>query len=193
MIAVGTVLVTLPPVSFAGSNRPQAGQNPSDPAATSPPGDPAAPAPRRDDRLPLRSPDPVLVGAPPWLGAGSAGALAAVVAADLAVAVLYVVVGRLSHDEGIGAGGLLHTGWPFLAGLLGGYVGVALTRWPPMCLRAGLVVSIKMVIIGLVLRYGVARDDVPLSYAVVTAVVLIGLTSAWRAVAARGRRREATD
>lgn len=184
MIALGTFLVTLPHVSLAGSNRPQAGQNSADPSG------PAA-APRRDDRLPLRSPDPVLVAAPPWFGAGSPGALAAVIAADLLVVAVYVVVGRVSHDESLGLAGLVRTGWPFLIGLVGGYVGIALTRWPAMSLRAGLVASVKMVIIGLVLRYGVARDAVPLSYALVTAVVLIGLTLGWRAVAGRALGRRA--
>jgi hypothetical protein len=174
VIAVGTFLATLPHVSLAGSNQPQAGQNPIDPTA--------------GDRLPLRSADPATAGPRAWLGAGGPGSLAAVVGADFVVVALYVTVGRLSHDEGLSAGGLLHTGWPFLVGLAGGYVGVLLSRWPALALRAGAVVSVKTVIIGLVLRYGVARDGTPLPYVIVTAVVLIGLTLAWRAVVLRTRR-----
>ena len=147
----------------------------------------------RDGRSPLRSSDPMMPIRQPWLGAGSAGGLAAVVAADFLVVAFYVLVGRLSHDESVSASGLLHTGWPFLVGLVGGYIGVALTRWPVLTLRAGLVNSVKTVVIGLVLRYGVARDGTPPSYVLVTVVVLIGLMLAWRAVATRAISRDAAE
>jgi hypothetical protein len=72
---------------------------------------------------------------------------------------------------------------------VGGYVGVALTRWPALGVRSGLVVSVKTTILGLALRYGVAGDDTPFPYIVVTAVVLIALMLGWRLVARAAFRR----
>lgn len=118
--------------------------------------------------------------------------VAACVGADLAAVVLFVVVGRLSHEEGLGAAGLLRTGWPFVVGLVGGYIGVALTRWPALSLRGGTVIAVKTVLIGLVLRYGVVRDGTPFSFVVVTALVLTVLLLGWRLLAISALRRSTT-
>jgi hypothetical protein len=116
--------------------------------------------------------------------------IAASSAADLAAVAIYVLVGRLSHDESVSAAGLLSTGWPFLIGIVGGYIGIALTRWPTLSLRGGAVITVKTFVIGLVLRYGVAEDATPFSFVVVTIVVLAVLMLGWRIVTLAVLRRE---
>jgi hypothetical protein len=111
------------------------------------------------------------------------------VLADLIAVALFVTVGRLSHDESLTVGGLVRTGWPFLVGLIGGYIGIALTRWPVLSLRGGAVIAVKTCVIGLVLRYGVARDGAPFSFVVVTFLVLTALIVGWRLVALGVLRR----
>jgi hypothetical protein len=66
--------------------------------------------------------------------------------------------------------------------VIGGYIGIALTRWPALSLRGGAVIAVKTIIIGLVLRYGVAHDETPFSFVVVTTLVLGGLILGWRLV-----------
>jgi hypothetical protein len=109
--------------------------------------------------------------------------------ADLVAVAFFVVVGRLSHDETLSASGLVRTGWPFVVGVVGGYIGIALTRWPTLSLRGGTVIAVKTFVIGLVLRYGVARDGTPFSFVVVTMVILTVLILGWRLLALALLRR----
>jgi hypothetical protein len=110
--------------------------------------------------------------------------IAGSVVADVVAVLIYVTVGRSSHDESLGLSGLFDTAWPFLVGIVGGYIGIALTRWPTLSLRGGLVITVKTLVIGLVLRYGVAKDGTEFSFVVVTIVVLSVLMLGWRLVAA---------
>ena len=111
------------------------------------------------------------------------------VLADLAAVAVFVVVGRLSHDESLSASGLVRTGWPFVVGVVGGYIGIVLTRWPALSLRGGTVIAVKTLVIGLVLRYGVANDGTPFSFVVVTILVLTTLMLGWRLVTLAVLRR----
>jgi peptidoglycan/LPS O-acetylase OafA/YrhL len=123
---------------------------------------------------------------------GSGPALLGSVVADLAALAVYVGVAQGSHDEALAANGALGTVWPFLIGVAGGYIGALMTRWPALSLRGGAVVTVKCLIIGLVLRYGVQRDPTPFSFIVVTVLVLAALMIGWRlaglAVLNRSRR-----
>jgi peptidoglycan/LPS O-acetylase OafA/YrhL len=106
------------------------------------------------------------------------------VVADLVAVMIYVTVGRSSHDESLAVSGLFDTAWPFLIGIVGGYIGIALTRWPALSLRGGAVITVKTLVIGLVLRYGVAKDGTEFSFVVVTVLVLSVLMLGWRLIAA---------
>lgn len=108
--------------------------------------------------------------------------IAGSVVADLLAVMIYVSVGRSSHDESLAVSGLFATAWPFLIGIVGGYIGIALTRWPALSLRGGTVITVKTLIIGLVLRYGVAKDGTEFSFVVVTVVVLGVLMLGWRLI-----------
>jgi peptidoglycan/LPS O-acetylase OafA/YrhL len=109
--------------------------------------------------------------------------------ADLAAVAIYVGIGHGSHDEALAAVVPLATAWPFVIGVAGGYIGTVMTRWPALSLRGGAVVTVKCLIIGLVLRYGVQREGTPFSFIAVTVLVLTALMIGWRlAVLAWSRR-----
>ena len=104
---------------------------------------------------------------------------------DLLVVLVFAGAGRIAHDESFTPAGLWTTAWPLLIGLAGGYLGVLLTRWPPASLRGGAMVAGKTLVLGLVVRYGIQRHGMPLTFVIVAVVVLGGLMFGWRLLAAR--------
>lgn len=115
---------------------------------------------------------------------------AATVGIDLLAVIVFVLIGRASHGEGIL--GLLVTLWPFAVGLLVGHV-LALVlgqRETRSVHWAGVVVWVSTVVVGMVLR-AVSGQGVQLSFVIVTVLVLAALLLGWRFVAwliARRRR-----
>ena len=65
----------------------------------------------------------------------------AAVAADLLAVIVFVLLGRRSHDEGSAVAGTVATAWPFVAGAVAGEVLVAAARRPPDSFVAGAVVA----------------------------------------------------
>lgn len=116
---------------------------------------------------------------------------AATVGIDLLAVIVFVLIGRASHGEGIL--GLLVTLWPFAVGLLVGHVlALVLGQRETRSVRwAGVVVWVSTVVVGMVLR-AVSGQGVQLSFVIVTVLVLAALLLGWRFVAwliARRRRR----
>jgi len=115
---------------------------------------------------------------------------AATVGIDLLAVIVFVLIGRASHGEGIL--GLLVTLWPFAVGLLVGHVlALVLGQRETRSVRwAGVVVWVSTVVVGMVLR-AVSGQGVQLSFVIVTVLVLGALLLGWRFVAwliARRRR-----
>ncbi|CAH0271140.1 DUF3054 domain-containing protein [Plantibacter sp. VKM Ac-2885] len=115
---------------------------------------------------------------------------AATVGIDLLAVIVFVLIGRASHGEGIL--GLLVTLWPFAVGLLVGHVlALVLGQRETRSVRwAGVVVWVSTVVVGMVLR-AVSGQGVQLSFVIVTVLVLAALLLGWRFVAwliARRRR-----
>ena len=109
---------------------------------------------------------------------------------DLLAVIVFVLIGRASHGEGIL--GLLVTLWPFAVGLLVGHVlALVLGQRETRSVRwAGVVVWVSTVVVGMVLR-AVSGQGVQLSFVIVTVLVLAALLLGWRFVAwliARRRR-----
>lgn len=103
------------------------------------------------------------------------------VVGDLVAVIVFVIIGRASHGEGIL--GLLNTLWPFAAGLIIGHV-LALVlgqretrsnRW------VGVIVWVSTVVVGMVLR-AVSGQGVQLSFVIVTVLVLGAFLLGWRFV-----------
>ena len=110
---------------------------------------------------------------------------------DAAMLLLFVVIGRASHGEGLW--GVLDTWWPFLTGLVVAWLVLMARRTPLRILWTGVGVWLITVVVGLLLRM-VSGQGVQLSFVIVTFLVLGVFLLGWRAIALlvqRQRRRGA--
>lgn len=116
---------------------------------------------------------------------------------DLLVVLVFAAAGRASHDLGGDVLGVLATAWPFLVGLVAGWVAVlrqgARRRGPKAGARHlwwldGLVVAVTTLVVGLLLR-SVTGGGTALPFVLVATGVLVGGLVGWRAVAALLARR----
>jgi FtsH-binding integral membrane protein len=110
-------------------------------------------------------------------------ALAVAALADLVCVLVFVTIGRSSHEEGITLTGLLTTGWPFWLGVAGGYAGVVAFRLAPASPPGAAMVLIKTLVIGMILRNVVQHDGTPFSFVVVATVFLALTLAGWRTAA----------
>jgi peptidoglycan/LPS O-acetylase OafA/YrhL len=124
--------------------------------------------------------------------AESAGGRSVVLAAvlDLVLVLVFVGIGRRSHDEGEAILGFLTTAWPFVAGAALGWLVVRAWRRPFRVVPTGVVVWVAAVVGGMLLRL-VSGQGVQLSFVIVTAVVLGVFLVGWRGIAALVRRMRA--
>ena len=105
-------------------------------------------------------------------------------AADVAVVLVFVAIGRRSHGESNDASGFLATLWPFLAGLA---AGAAVTRLyasdgAALSWRRAVPAWLVTVAVGLALRIGVVGHEFKLSFAIVATAFLGLFLLGWRAV-----------
>ena len=117
-----------------------------------------------------------------WLGA---------LALDAVLVVAFVVIGRTSHDEGSYLAGTASTAWPFLAALVLGWLAVRGWRRPRAVWPTGVLVLAVTVVGAMALRTWIG-SGAPLSFVVVTTVVLGVFLLGWRGVAAVVARRRGT-
>ena len=102
-------------------------------------------------------------------------------AADLAVLVVFVALGRRSHDEGSGIEGFLRVWWPFAVGLV--VATIASGTWrAPLEWRRAIVAWLVTVALGMVLRIAVQGRDFKPSFVIVTTVFVGAGMLGWRAV-----------
>ena len=111
-------------------------------------------------------------------------------AVDLLAVVVFASIGRRSHAEGLTAGGVVATAWPFAAGTLVGWAAVRGWRAPTSVVATGVPVWLATVAVGMVLRR-VTGAGTAVSFVIVATVVLAVLLLGWRAVAARRWSRPA--
>ncbi|HYJ74646.1 MAG TPA: DUF3054 domain-containing protein [Kineosporiaceae bacterium] len=116
----------------------------------------------------------------------------AALAADLLAVVVFVLLGRRSHDEGSAVAGTVATAWPFVTGALVGEGGVVLTGRRPDSLAAGAVVTAGAVVVGMGLRR-LAGGGTPVSFVVVATTFLAVFLLGWRLAARLVSRRRADD
>jgi hypothetical protein len=111
---------------------------------------------------------------------------------DLAAVVLFVALGRRSHDAGTGVAAVVEVAAPFLLALVAGWAAVQAWR-RPADLRVGLVVWAVTVGLGMILRSLLFDRGTAGSFVLVAAAVLALFLLGWRLVAgALLRRRPAT-
>ena len=118
----------------------------------------------------------------PWIAA----------AADLAVVVLFVLIGRRSHHEDAGLAGFLRVWWPFAVALGLAWSVTGLTRAPLAWGRAA-AAWLLTVGIGMTLRIVVEGRSLSVAFTIVTLVFVgVGMLG-WRAGVRVVRARRPAD
>jgi hypothetical protein len=108
---------------------------------------------------------------------------------DLVLVLVFVLIGRASHDEAFSLGGTLETLWPFLVGLAIGYLVSRAWRHPFAIVWTGIAIWATTVIGGMLLRW-VSGQGVAPSFVIVATIVLGVFLIGWRGVAALVTRAE---
>ena len=112
---------------------------------------------------------------------GTASVLVALVV-DAALVVVFAVVGRSSHAEGLDVAGVWGTAWPFLAGLGVGWLAARAWRHPLAVWPTGVIVWATTLVVGMLLRL-VTGQGTAVAFIVVAAFTLAVLLLGWRAIA----------
>jgi len=121
---------------------------------------------------------------------GTASAVGAL-ALDAALVLVFAIIGRSSHAEGLDVVGVWGTAWPFLAGLAVGWGLARAWRHPLAPWPTGVIVWAATLVVGMLLR--VASDQgVQVAFVVVAALTLAILLVGWRGIAALIARRSGT-
>ncbi|AYG02102.1 DUF3054 domain-containing protein [Gryllotalpicola protaetiae] len=109
---------------------------------------------------------------------------------DFVLVVLFTVIGRVSHGEGLGFAGVAQTAWPFLTGTLLAWLVFGAWRRPLAVVRTGIPVWLLTVIVGMLLRV-VSGQGIAVSFVIVATIVLGVFLLGWRAIVAPIARRSA--
>lgn len=108
--------------------------------------------------------------------------------ADVLFVVLFAVIGRASHEEDLSLGGVAETAWPFLVGLVAGWLVTLAWRAPLAPVRTGLGIWAVTVAGGMLLR-AVVGQGVVVAFVIVASVVLLVFLVGWRGIVTLVRRR----
>jgi peptidoglycan/LPS O-acetylase OafA/YrhL len=114
----------------------------------------------------------------------------AAVVADLVAVLVFVLLGRRSHDEGSALAGTVATAWPFLTGAAAGEAVALVARRPPESVAAGAIVTAGAVGLGMILRR-VAGGGTPVSFVLVATTFVALFVVGWRLAARLLARRRA--
>ena len=110
------------------------------------------------------------------------------IAADVACVLVFVLLGRSSHDEGNGIVAVANVAAPFLIGLAVGWLLAPSPRRRPFAIATGVQVWLTTVGIGVVLRWFAWDRGTAVSFIVVAAVFLGLFLVGWRVVIAGATR-----
>ncbi|MBB6400447.1 FtsH-binding integral membrane protein [Actinomadura coerulea] len=109
---------------------------------------------------------------------------------DVLCVLVFVGIGRASHEEAASVGGFLSTAWPFLVGLGVGWGLLRAWRRPEEVFPAGVGIWVSTVAVGMVLRV-VSGQGTALAFVVVATVFLGAALLGWRLVARVAAARKA--
>jgi Protein of unknown function (DUF3054) len=101
---------------------------------------------------------------------------------DVVLVLVFVLIGRVSHGEGLGISGIFVTLWPFLVGLVVGHIVTRGWRHPFRVFWNGIGIWIVTVAIGMLLRVA-SNQGIEVSFVIVAAAVLGVFLLGWRAIA----------
>lgn len=100
---------------------------------------------------------------------------------DLLAVLLFAVIGRASHAEGLTLGGILETAWPFLAALVIGWIVLLAWRSPAGLPLPGVPLWVITVAVGMLLR-SVSGQGTATPFIIVATIALGVLLLGWRAI-----------
>nr|WP_141917902.1 DUF3054 domain-containing protein [Klugiella xanthotipulae] len=107
---------------------------------------------------------------------------------DLVLVVIFVLIGRRSHAESFDVLGALNAIWPFVSGMLVGWLISRAWRAPLGILNPGVIVWLCTVAGGMLLRVA-SGQGVQLSFVIVASVATALFLLGWRLVALFAVRR----
>ena len=111
--------------------------------------------------------------------------------ADLVLVLVFVLIGRSSHSEGFSLGGTLVTFWPFLVGLVVGWLATRAWRYPVRVVLPGIPIWLFTVAVGMFLRV-LSGQGVEVSFVIVALIVLGVFLLGWRLIAQPFSKRRVT-
>lgn len=110
---------------------------------------------------------------------------------DAVLVVLFATFGRGAHSGGLGVAQVWETAWPFLVGLVVGWVFVLATRRASTAVGTGVLLWVFTLLLGMVIR-GLTEGRVPhWSFMLVAGITIAVFLIGWRAVTMAVRRRGA--
>jgi hypothetical protein len=101
---------------------------------------------------------------------------------DIALVLVFVLIGRGAHDEAFTFAGMFETWWSFAAGLAIGWLVTVAWRRPLGILVPGVVIWVATVAIGMLLRVA-SGQGVQFAFVIVATVTLGIFLVGWRAIA----------
>lgn len=105
-------------------------------------------------------------------------------AVDAIVVLLFVLIGRDTHNEGNAVLAVVGTAAPFVAGLIGGWIATDAVR-EPLSVRTGVGVALMTAVAGLAIRRLVFGDGIAPPFVFVALGFLLATLVGWRLAAAR--------
>jgi hypothetical protein len=112
-------------------------------------------------------------------------------ALDVACVLLFVVLGRRSHDEGSGIASVLNVAAPFGIGLALAWIVSPSVHRAPWRVRAGVDVWVSTVVIGVILRWFAWDRSTALAFVIVATLFLGFFLLGWRVVLSGTKRPRA--
>ncbi|GAA1947194.1 DUF3054 domain-containing protein [Agromyces allii] len=108
-------------------------------------------------------------------------------ALDVVLVIVFAVIGRSSHAEGLDLMGVWGTAWPFLAGAAVGWLVARAWRRPLAVWPTGVVVWVAAVVVGMLLR-AASGQGTAIAFVIVATLTLALLLLGWRAIAGLATR-----
>lgn len=101
---------------------------------------------------------------------------------DVACIIVFVAIGRSTHDHGVSLPGMLSTTWPFVSGLTLGWISLVSRRRSGASAGDGLTVVVATVAAGMVLRV-LSGQGTAVAF-IIVALAFLSLTMlGWRLLA----------
>lgn len=100
---------------------------------------------------------------------------------DLLVVTVFVLIGRVTHEEGLASLGSLHALWPFLLALVAGWVAAQSLHLRLTGLRAGALLWLITLFLGMGLR-ALSGQGTALPFLIVATLVLGAGLLGWRLI-----------